>query len=442
MAHAHSHAHGGTGHDVARTSVRRRVTAIAIALGVVTAIGLVALWPRHDITADVAKLGLIKDVHQARVVDIERDDCASTEGSPVRVLCDKVRLRLEGGPDRGRTRTIEFADAVNKPDLSPGDTIVLNHVEDGDRGFDYTYADRQRRPVLLWLTAIFAVAVIVLGRWRGVGALVGLGASLFVILQFVVPSMLAGNDPPLVAIVGASSIAFLALYLANGVRTMTTVALLATLAALAITVALATAFTELAHLTGTVDEDALLLKLGAASIDLKGLVLAGMVLGALGALDDVTVTQAATVGELRAADPKASRRQLYRAGLRVGRDHVASTVNTLALAYAGAALPILILFTISGRSLGAVANGEIVATAIISALVGSIGLVCAVPISTWFAAVVASGPGERVRARRATRRRARRPQEPVPDLLAPRDGEEFWSERTYRGRYGGTGPPR
>jgi uncharacterized membrane protein len=124
---------------------------------------------------------------------------------------------------------------------------------------------------------------------------------------------------------------------------------------------------------------------------MQGLVLAGMVLGALGALDDVTVTQASTVAELRRADPGAGRRDLYRSGLRVGRDHVASAVNTLALAYAGAALPILILFSLSDRSLGAVANGELVAVPVVSALVGSIGLVCAVPIATWFATLVATG---------------------------------------------------
>jgi uncharacterized membrane protein len=256
-----------------------------------------------------------------------------------------------------------------------------------------------------------------------------LGASIFVILQFVVPAILAGSDPALVAVVGASTIAFLALYLANGVRTMTTVALLATLAALGITVALATAFTEFAHFTGAVDEDTLLLTFGTGSVDLKGLVLAGMVLGALGALDDVTVTQAAAVAEIRNANTGASRRELYRAGLRVGRDHVASAVNTLALAYAGAALPILILFSISGRSLGAVANGEIVATAIVSALVGSIGLVCAVPVSTALAAMVATTQRRerpRTRVRPPARRRPPKDPDPVPHVMDPREGDTFW----------------
>ncbi|MFN8025010.1 MAG: YibE/F family protein [Acidimicrobiia bacterium] len=402
--------------------VRRRITAIAVALGIATAVALVVLWPRHDVSSDLAELGFASDLHEAVVLGTTRGPCNGTEGGTVRVVCDQVRFRLNGGPDRGQTRTIEFADAPNKPTFATGDEVILSHNDTAPAGFDYTYSDRQRRGVMWVLVAVFAIAVIALGRWRGLGALVGLGASVFVILQFVVPAMLEGTSPPVVAVVGASAIAFLALYLANGVNTLTTVALLSTLAALAITVVLATVFTELAQFTGAASEDALLLKLGAADIDLRGLVLAGMVLGALGALDDVTVTQAATVGELRAADPESSRRAVYRAGMRVGRDHVASAVNTLALAYAGAALPILILFSISGRSLGAVANGEVVAVEIVSALVGSIGLVAAVPISTGLAVVVTGGVGER-----RTRRRRVPADTPADDLLAPRTDDTFWS---------------
>jgi uncharacterized membrane protein len=332
-------------------------------------------------------------------------------------------------------------------------------MEGAERGFDYSYADRQRRSALLWLVIIFAVAVIALGRLRGVGALIGLGGSIAVILVFVLPSMLDGNSAPLVAIVGASAVAFLALYLANGVRPMTTVALLGTLTALGLTVLLATVFSDLAHLTGTGNEEALLLRLGTSAVDLKGLLLAGMVLGATGALDDITVTQASAVGELAIADPSLGRRDLYRSGLRIGRDHISSTVNTLALAYAGASLPLLLLFSLSRQSLGTVANSETVAVEIIATLVGSIGLVAAVPISTWFGALVAAEhdqprpnqtrrssakrssakatptttpatdrPPSQPRTQRQRQRRQRAPKDPEPieDLLAPRDEREFW----------------
>ena len=377
----------------------------------------------------VEKLGLVKHVHEANVVSVMKGPCRGTEDSIRRVVCTNVKFRLTEGPNAGAARTIEFATSTSTPQLEPGDAVVLNHVEGAQAPFDYTYSDRQRRPVLMWLAILFAVVVIGLGRLRGLGALVGLGASLLVILQFMLPSMLDGNSPPLVAIVGASAVAFLALYLANGIRPMTTVALLSTLAALGITVGLATLFTNLAHFTGAANEDALLIGLGTSAIDLKGLVLAGMVLGALGALDDITVTQASAVGELRTAQPEVSRRDLYRSGLRIGRDHISSTVNTLALAYAGASLPLLLLFTLSGQSLGSVANGEIVAVEIVSVLVGSIGLVAAVPISTWFAALVATQPPhshESAETVGASRRRRRRPEPRVDDLLAPRDERDFW----------------
>lgn len=195
----------------------------------------------------------------------------------------------------------------------------------------------------------------------------------------------------LVAIVGASAIAFIALYLAHGFRTMTTVALLGTLGALGLTIALAALFTDLANFSGLATEEALLLRIGDGGFDFTGLLLAGMVIGALGALDDVTVTQASAVSELHATNPDLNRYQLYKAGLRIGRDHIASTVNTLALAYAGAALPLLILLVVSEQSLGTVANSEVIAIEIVTTLVGSIGLVAAVPITTWLATEVVSG---------------------------------------------------
>jgi uncharacterized membrane protein len=451
----HGHDHAAENASVSRQT-RRRLTITAVILLIVTVAGMAVLWPRGNVRGQVEKLGLIKHVHEAKVVGVTKGACRGTEGAQQRVVCTRIKFRLTQGPNTGETRTIEFATSTSTPHLSPGDAVVLNHVEGAARPFDYTYSDRQRRPVLMWLTILFAVAVIAIGRLRGLGALIGLGASLVVILQFMLPSMLDGNSPAIVAIVGASAVAYLALYLANGIRPMTTVALLSTLSALAITVSLATLFTDLAHFTGVANEDALLIGLGTSAIDLKGLVLAGMVLGALGALDDITVTQASAVGELRAANPTISRFELYRSGLRIGRDHIASTVNTLALAYAGASLPLLILFTLSGQSLGSVANGEIVAVEIVSVLVGSIGLVAAVPISTWFAALVATEhshehlepvgtrservleekkekerpPPSRRRSRTRTRartRRAPRREPPTEDLLAPRDQDDFWS---------------
>jgi uncharacterized membrane protein len=257
---------------------------------------------------------------------------------------------------------------------------------------------------LLTLAGIFAIGVIALGRWRGAAALVGLIATLLVLFLFMVPAILDGRDPLLVSLVGSVVIAFAALYLSHGLNSRTTVALLGTLGGLGCAALFAVVFMDLAEITGLASEEALFLTALGTNLDLRGLILGGMMVGALGAIDDITVTQASAVWELRAADATRSRSQLLLSGLRIGRDHVASTVNTLVLAYAGASMPVLILFVLSDQSAGTVANGEIVATEIVRTLVGSIGLIASVPITTWLAvdAVTRAGrhravpaPGER-----------------------------------------------
>jgi uncharacterized membrane protein len=381
---------------------RRILAAVALAIAVVTVVGLVALWPSRDVRANEG-IGPSPHVYRATVTKAVSFRCNQ---SPTRAptTCVRYRFHLTQGPDRGESRTIEFPDSPSTPDLSVGNGVLLAKIRGADPGFDYLYSDHQRRSALLLLAVVFAVVVIAVGRLRGLAALVGLAISITLILWFMVPSMLDGHSAPIVAIVSATAIAYAVLYITNGVNTMTTVALLATLAALALTVVLATLFTDLAHLTGTANEDALLVQLGTSTVDLKGLVLAGMVLGALGVLDDITVTQVSAVSELRQAQPTASSRVIYQAGMRVGRDHVASTVNTLALAYAGAALPLLILFTLAHQSLGTVANSEAVAVEIVATLVGSIGLVAAVPVATALATLVSPPTTEPARRRRSPRR--------------------------------------
>ena len=437
MAHSH-------GAGLERTS-QRVVTIVAIVLAAVTALGVFLLRADDD-PHELVDLGLVSEVYDAEVIRIDEQPCEGTTRQD-EITCQNVEFELTQGPDDGDTTTIDFPESTTTPDLSVGDHVVLSYNPDADPGFEYQFSDRQRRPALLWLAALFAIAVIALGRLRGVAALAGLGASLVVIIVFMLPAMLDGQSPVLVAVFGGSAIAYLALYLAHGLKPMTTVALLGTLAALALAVALASLFTELAQISGLASEEAVLVSLS-SEIDLTGLVLAGMVVGALGALDDVTVTQASAVSELRAADPHMSRRRLASAGLRIGRDHVASTVNTLALAYAGAALPLLILFVLSEQSLGTVANSEVIAVEIIAALVGSIGLVAAVPLTTWLAVAVVKGPmvddwlppiPESHEGRPAPdahaelepapepRSRRRREREPTKPIDAPVD-RDFWDD--------------
>lgn len=332
-----------------------------------------------------------------RVVAVGEAPCAFEAGATCRVLT--VEVTVDGLP-------VE-ADYLTSPDdpaallrvrdeaivqIFSGDGVVeALGVSPTDVQVAYQFTgDFQRRGVLLWTTVLFAVAVVAVGLWRGLAALGGVVTSLAVLLLFVVPALLEGGSPMLIAMVGATAIAILTLYLSHGFAPMTHVALLGIVGALLVTGMLAYIATELAYFSGFATEESTFLTLF-EGIDVAGLLLAGIVLGTAGALDDVAVTQAAAVWELAAADPGSDRSMLFSRAMRIGRSHIASTVNTLLLAYAGAALPLLILFVLSEQSLGAIANSEIVAVEIVRTLVGSIGLVAAVPLTTWLAARTAGG---------------------------------------------------
>ena len=371
-----------------QASTKRILSIVAAALAIGTAVGVFILRAPSEPRGDLSGLGFVSEVVDARVVRSEEVPCQGEAGPGV--VCRRVVFAVADAPE-GQEVVQEFAGGATVPELEPGDRVHMAYDPNAPEEFRYRYLDRDRGGLLLWLGLLFVAAVVALGRIRGLAALAGLGVSLLVLVQFVLPAILAGRSPLAVAIVGSAAIAFLALYLAHGFTTMTTVALLGTLASLMVTAALAAIFVELAELTGFASEEAVVVQIGAASLELRGIILGGVVIGALGALDDMTVTQASAVWELRAVDPRMSRGSLMRSGLRIGRDHVASTVNTLALAYAGASLPVLLLLVLSRQSVGTVLSGEVIATEVIRTLVGSIGLVTAVPLTTWLAAVAAPG---------------------------------------------------
>lgn len=356
---------------------------VPLVLGALVAAGFVALRPAEPPSADPGAFGFAGELRAATVETAADLPCSFDPAE----TCHRVVFSLSDGG----VVSEELLLLPSTPRLRPGDGVFLSYDPDAPADLRYQFADRDRRAVLVTLGVAFGLAVVALGRLRGLAALGGLAASVGVIVLFVVPAILSGRSPALVAAVGAGAIGLLALYLAHGFTDLTHVAALGTFTSLALTVGLAAVAVPAARLTGFVGEESLLLPL-VADIDVSGLLLAGIVLGALGALDDVTVTQASTVWELRRAHPAISRPELVAAGLRVGRDHIASTVNTLLLAYAGAAMPLLLLFGFSGLDLGLVANSEVVATEIVRTLVGSIGLVAAVPLTTWLAAAVARAP--------------------------------------------------
>lgn len=359
---------------------------------VVTAIGVALLWPNSGRAASRAALDFGAELVDATVEVVDEGTCLSTAPDSG-LTCQVATVRIDEGPDEGDLFDLEIQDSPTSVSLADGDRIVLNRVDAADVPAElrYSFADFQRTTPLVALAVVFVLAVAALGRVQGVRSLVALGVSLLVLVRFVLPSILDGNDAIAVALVGAAMIMLATLYLTHGYNERTTTAVLGTFAALVLTGALALVFVGLTNITGLADEDARILTLAAEKIDVRGILLGGIIIGALGVLDDVTVTQVSAVWELRAANPAMSRRQVYRSALRIGRDHIASTVNTLVLAYAGASLPLLILLVQSERGLGDVLTSETIASEVVQTLVGSIGLVASVPITTALAAVVAHG---------------------------------------------------
>ncbi|MDH3302290.1 MAG: YibE/F family protein [Acidimicrobiia bacterium] len=389
----HSHQMEGGWDEWMDNPVLRALLALLLVAALVTLVALAALWPdgsgRAAVQAEAATIGLAAERLEATVAEVIDGECAfSSEGNVWD--CRTVVVTPSTGPDAGALLALpEFVEGsgVPVPEVSVGDAVVIDY--EPTTGF-YSYGDQDRRSALVWLFAVFAVVVIALGRLRGLLALIAMATTVAILVGFVAPSVLDGNDPVAVSVVAASVIAFVSLYLTHGFNPTTTIALIGTLLALLLTLVLSSVFFDLARFTGLATEEGVLLPVLAQDINMASLLLGGAIIGALGALDDVTVTQVATVAELKAQNPGLSRRRLISSGIRVGREHIAATVNTLLLAYAGVSMPLLLLFVVSDLSLAMIANSEIVAVEIVRTLCGSLGLIAAVPITTWLTAVLVS----------------------------------------------------
>ncbi|MCD2195473.1 YibE/F family protein [Actinomycetospora endophytica] len=319
--------------------------------------------------------------------------------------CYPLRVRLDEGPAPGREIETLVPAGPAAPRFDEADAVVVafSGGDPADAG-SYQVVDRQRSGALWLLAGVFAAAVVALGRWRGLAALGALGITLAVLGVFLLPALLTGSAPVPVALVAAGLVVAAVFPTTHGFSARTAAAALGTLVSLGLIGLLAVLFGAATELSGLDDQASELVGVLGAGVDARGLLLAGVIIGALGVLDDVTVTQTSTVWELHRADPRTPTRTLYAAAMRVGRDHVASAVNTLVLAYAGAALPLLLLFSLSGRGLGDLLTAEDVAQEVLRTLVGSIGIVAAVPVTTLLAAVVVRSGAMPVRRRVASGR--------------------------------------
>lgn len=301
----------------------------------------------------------------------------------------EYEVRFLSGAQSGQTVTIGDNETVTNTGFktfAQGDRVfvaLIHHIDGSDR---YLILDHVRGHNLWWFLALFIVAVIWFSRWRGVRSLFGLAFSFTVIIGWVVPQIANGANPVVVTLLGATVVLLLNFVLIEGFSRATAAAASGTVITMLLTGLLSLWAVEVLHLTGEGTEEAFFLQgMFEGAIDIRGLLLAGIIIGTLGILDDIAISQVAAVAELKRANPAQSKRQLYQAAIRIGQSHLAAIVNTLVFAYAGAALPLLVLFSLSELPIQTILNGELVATEIIRTIVGSIGLVLALPITTLLA---------------------------------------------------------
>jgi uncharacterized membrane protein len=366
---------------------------LLVPLAVATVVGMVLLWPGHrgyPVPVQFTGPNGARPQFVTGSVDaVEEGPCRSDR----KAVCQEASVRLRDGADAGTYTTLESGVGPGAVRLATGERVRLALSADPATGRPvYSFVDILRGVPLALVAGLFVLVVVLVARWRGLAALLGLGVAYGVLVWFVLPALLAGRPPLAVGLVGGSAILFAVLYLAHGPSARTSTALLGTLVSLLLAGALAAVFTAGTHLTGLSSDVVVALQTAAPQVSFPGLVLCGVVVGALGVLNDVTVTQASAVWELHAADPAAGAGRLFGSAMRIGRDHIASSVYTLVLAYAGSALPLLLLVNLSQQPAGMVLTSDEVAAELLRGLIGAIALVASVPITTALAAHLVSRP--------------------------------------------------
>jgi uncharacterized membrane protein len=354
----------------------RVVVTILVVVAAVVVLGLLLTWPGHHPVTRQSGQTVTGTVSATRQVD-----CGSGSSGCV----TDVTVRITSGPDRGGTTTLTFTPGPTDPRLVVGDKIRMGRAAASGHVV-YQFGDIARGRPLLLLAVLFAVVVVLVGHLRGLAALLGLGCAGVMLVVFVLPALLDGQSPTRVALLAGAAITLIVLPLSHGLSLRTGIAMLGTLSGMAVAAGIAGACVASLRITGLGGEENATLQLLGSRATVSGLLLAGTVIGALGVLNDVTVTQVSAVSEL--AGSGLSTRQLFQSAMRIGRDHIASTVYSLVLAYAGAALPLLLLFSLSGQSTLNVLTSDSLAPEIAASLIGGTALVVVVPLTTAIAAAL------------------------------------------------------
>lgn len=394
MAHHHIAASAASASDALRSRrTLRTLVWILIPIAIWTVAALVWLWP-HNVTAHITADNTTVSVPgltipKGTVTAVTPTNCDGVSGSATgdQSVCGKLTVRLDEGPEKGQSVDITVTAAVYASGISPGTGITLYRTPIEGSAPGYQFADFQRTWPMVALVGLFVVAVVAVARWRGAIAVVGLAFAGFVITQFMFPALIVGHDPVLVGLVGSSAIMFVVLYAAHGVSARTTTALVGTIFGLLLSALLGWGATAWTHLTGVASEDDVMLAASAPDLKLTSVVICGVIIAGLGALNDVTITQASAVWELSESGKK-SPRELFLSAMRIGRDHIASSVYTLAFASVGSILGVLLLLTVYEQPLFSMLLREQFAGEVVRTLVSSIGLVLSVPVTTAVAVAV------------------------------------------------------
>ena len=374
--------------QVAVGKVAAKILVIFLAVvAAITIAGLILLWPSgsqlsHATTKQADAPGV--SYEHGTITEVT-EGCATTQGG--QSSCYTATITVNTGEDAGQSVTVELMGPHAYSGLRPGDEVELGRISTPD-GPLWSFSAANRLPVLIGMGVLFVAVVLAVARWKGLFALLGLGFSGFVLVGFMLPALITGKPGMAVALVGGTAILFVVLYVAHGVSLRTSAALAGTLLGLAVTTTLGAITVELARLSGFADENEYDLASVLPGLDLKQLLMVGIIVGGLGVLNDVTITQSSSVWELRAAAPAMSRRKVFAAGMRIGRDHIASTIYTIVFAYAGSALAVLLLLFFTNREVIDLLNVEMFAGEIVRTLGSAIGLVLSVPITTGIAALV------------------------------------------------------
>lgn len=404
MAHSHSHAEP-SGPAPLGPLAAKVVVGLLATIGIAVIAGAVLLWPSQQ-KVDIPlpfqnSSGSAVTTESANVVSSSIGACGSPSAGKVLTAdpqqapgggteCVRSLIAIDSGPNAGASTLLEFTPGPGQPSLAAGDHVRISRQVDDQGATSYAFYDFERTWPLVALAATFAVVIVAVARWRGLRALVGIVVAFGVLVVFLLPALRDGAPAIPVALVAAAAILYAVIYLAHGVSLRTSAALLGTLASLLLAAVLSWGAIELAHLTGLSEDQNNEVAAYLGHVSITGLLLAGFIIGSLGVLNDVTVTQASTVFELAAVSDDMSRIAIFGGAMRVGRDHIASTVYTLVLAYAGSSLPLLLLFSVANRALGDVLTSESVAIEIARSAVGGIALALSVPLTTAIAAVLAT----------------------------------------------------